>query len=391
MKRYFFLSLLSCFIICSGASAANLYSRTNGSWSSSTTWSYTAGGASCGCTPIASDNVTVDHYVTLDKHLTNVGSSLNGITGVLTINTGGTLDGLGIYDVDIRSTGTLNLCGTLIARDMTFSNGSVINVCPSGTLTITRDFFNKNNSNTVTINGTMTVGGNFTNGNGGVISGTGFIVATNGVVVNNGSIFGCTANAPCTSYPCNVAGPCPSPLPIELLSFTAQYKAPFVNLDWSTQTEINNDFFTLERSANGWNYLSIGTVRGAGNSTMTLFYHSVDERPLSGVSYYRLKQTDFDGQFSYSLPVAVRITDKKSFSVYPTIVDLEHHRLFVRSPENNFSVSLHTDTGKEVLLHPFNSDNLVTIDLPILAKGVYFLTCRSAFQIESFKILVSEQ
>ncbi len=90
-------------------------------------------------------------------------------------------------------------------------------------------------------------------------------------------------------------------LPIELLSFTATPFNNQVNLNWSTATEINNDFFTIERSQDGIRFEPILTKKGAGNSTTTLTYQATDKAPLEGVSYYRLKQTDFDGQFTYSM------------------------------------------------------------------------------------------
>src|SRR5436190_22165398 len=116
---------LSALAFCLGFSllsaAANLFSITNGNWSAAGTWSYTAGGSSCGCSPIASDNVTINHTVNMDKNLTNQGSNLNGITGILTINVTGSLLVGNTYVLDIRSSGQLFLCGTLTARDVTFS------------------------------------------------------------------------------------------------------------------------------------------------------------------------------------------------------------------------------------------------------------------------------
>ncbi|PKR80526.1 hypothetical protein CW751_09125 [Brumimicrobium salinarum] len=94
----------------------------------------------------------------------------------------------------------------------------------------------------------------------------------------------------------------PEPLPIELISFSADESAfkNQVDLNWSTASEKNNDFFTLEKSTNGKDWELLKTLNGAGNSTHTLKYRWTDQSPYSGISYYRLKQTDFDGKFSYS-------------------------------------------------------------------------------------------
>lgn len=84
-------------------------------------------------------------------------------------------------------------------------------------------------------------------------------------------------------------------LPVELLSFTLSCKDKQAEVKWSTATEVNNDFFTVERSADALNYVPLGTVTGAGNSSSVQNYSFMDTDPLSGTSFYRLKQTDFNG------------------------------------------------------------------------------------------------
>ena len=96
-----------------------------------------------------------------------------------------------------------------------------------------------------------------------------------------------------------------NPLPIELISFEAAPENDFVKLSWITSSELNNDFFTAERSADGKNFMPVAIVRGAGNSTVTSYYTTIDRKPLAGHSYYRLKQTDYDGSFTYSSIVAI--------------------------------------------------------------------------------------
>jgi hypothetical protein len=109
------------------------------------------------------------------------------------------------------------------------------------------------------------------------------------------------------------------PLPIELLSFTAEVKNEHVELDWVTGTEINNDYFNIERSVDGINFTSISTINGAGYSTQNIFYSMVDITPLAGISYYRLKQTDYDGETSYSDIQAVSFNHSKNLivKIYP--------------------------------------------------------------------------
>jgi hypothetical protein len=79
-----------------------------------------------------------------------------------------------------------------------------------------------------------------------------------------------------------------------------------VKLDWATASELHNDYFTVERSMDGLNWENIIQIAGAGTSTNRNDYSEVDTRPIEGLSYYRLKQTDFDGQFTYSHAVSVQ-------------------------------------------------------------------------------------
>lgn len=95
-----------------------------------------------------------------------------------------------------------------------------------------------------------------------------------------------------------------APLPVSLISFNAKKLSEKINLVWSTATEINNSHFELERSVNGQEFSTIATVQGAGNSNQVLNYSVTDEQPAKGINYYRLKQTDFNGDYSYSKIIA---------------------------------------------------------------------------------------
>lgn len=92
-----------------------------------------------------------------------------------------------------------------------------------------------------------------------------------------------------------------SPLPVELISFDATVvdEQKSVVLEWETASESNNDYFTIERSVDGYNWESITSVNGMGNSSVTTRYAYKDRQPMKGVSYYRLKQTDFNGDSEF--------------------------------------------------------------------------------------------
>jgi len=111
-----------------------------------------------------------------------------------------------------------------------------------------------------------------------------------------------------------------NPLPIELISFDGHRTDDGVYLNWSTASEINNDYFTLYRSVDGVDFAPIAHITGAGNSTRTIHYQHVDVDHLTGVVYYQLEQTDFDGTSWLSQVVDIEFDSQenvKDFVVYP--------------------------------------------------------------------------
>ena len=111
--------------------------------------------------------------------------------------------------------------------------------------------------------------------------------------------------------------PLSAPLPIELLGFEAIINGNGVDLWWSTASETNNDFFTVERTADLLEWQVVNTQVGAGDSDIVINYQSRDEAPLEGLSFYRLKQTDFDGRFSYSEIQRIYYTPSNIILAFP--------------------------------------------------------------------------
>ena len=112
-------------------------------------------------------------------------------------------------------------------------------------------------------------------------------------------------------------GPGGEALPVSLVSFTATPTNKVVQTKWQTAAEINSASFVVERSADAREFTAIGTMPGAGNSTTTKNYALTDESPLQGVSYYRLRQTDFNGNNNLSQVVAVNLAAASAISIYP--------------------------------------------------------------------------
>jgi len=95
-------------------------------------------------------------------------------------------------------------------------------------------------------------------------------------------------------------------LPIELLSFTATLNGDVVDVNWSVASQVNNDYYTILRSMNGYDWSDIGRIKGAGTVNEQIDYKFIDKDPYIGLSYYRLKQTDFDGNYEQFSPISVR-------------------------------------------------------------------------------------
>ncbi|MCP4458054.1 MAG: hypothetical protein GY816_08535 [Cytophagales bacterium] len=105
-------------------------------------------------------------------------------------------------------------------------------------------------------------------------------------------------------------------MPVELIFFDARIEEDFVELNWATAMEDNNDFFTIEKSLDGSTFTLLAQVDGAGTFTSALNYFLTDTSPYNGLSYYRLSQTDFDGTQEILDPVAVNYQDKtRSFGI----------------------------------------------------------------------------
>ena len=107
-------------------------------------------------------------------------------------------------------------------------------------------------------------------------------------------------------------------LPVELITFQGEAQEKAVLLTWETASEINNDFFEVQRSLDGQTFEKIGEVTGQGSSNETHRYQFIDRQPLEGTVYYRLKQVDYDGMYDYSELVAVRWTYSETTEIAPT-------------------------------------------------------------------------
>ncbi len=185
------------------------------------------------------------------------------------------------------------------------------------------------------------------------------------------------------------------PLPVELFSFNANVCENSVCVTWITASETNNDYFTIEKSDDGVSFDEIATVAGAGNSIRMLNYEITDDQPYQGTSYYRLKQTDFDGRFKYFKMVAVNFNKSSDFSfgIFPNPNNGNLLNVSVESKgKENVLIVIKDITGKElyskVIVTENSGNNICSLDLQNrLSAGTYFVTATSNHAIYN-KLLV---
>lgn len=172
-----------------------------------------------------------------------------------------------------------------------------------------------------------------------------------------------------------------TPLPIELISFKAEaINNDYIQLDWATASEINNDFFTIERSIDGQHWQEVNKIVGAGNSSSILSYSEVDNNPYDGVSYYRLKQTDFDGQFEYSQIISVNIQQlvNSQVEIYPNPAT---NQFIIKGSSSELEeIVLYNTLGQNVtsLINLINTNETqLVIDLSKLNKGMFYVKTKT--------------
>jgi len=182
------------------------------------------------------------------------------------------------------------------------------------------------------------------------------------------------------------------PLPIELVEFTAGFNSENdVDLSWITASEINNDYFTVERSRDAEDFDMIVTVLGAGNSNEMLYYESTDENPLLGISYYRLKQTDYDGDFSYSKIEVVKNLKELNFSITPnpatdyltvTFGKVKGNTVFVMTPDYQTEIKIYNGAGVLAYKKVFDGTFYkYPIDVTKLPEGMYYIKMKANNQL----------
>jgi hypothetical protein len=334
------------------------YSRQAGSFNATGTWSNIShagspvGSAPCNCTPcsIAGNNsFEIDHAVTIGCDMTFSGNP----------------------DIHIRTGGSLTVTGNAsISGAVTFVVDSGANVSVSGNFSVS------GGGGYISINGSLSVGGNIS------INGS-YPVCGDGTISYGGTLSG--SGEICDDV---------LVLPVEWLYFEGQYVQHVVRLRWATATEIDNDYFTVQKSADGEPFSGFATVDGAGNSTTVQEYSATDFFPAHGINYYRIKQTDFNGQPDFSETIALFIHENGTgVAIAPTLVKDNSVQIFFSGLRNyRAEIMLSDITGKILKQENFSvrtdSDRMTFRVAEGLACSVYFITVSTPDFRHTEKIVV---
>lgn len=273
--------------------------------------------------------------------------------------------------------------------------GSVLSVSGGSTLHVTGDLGDADNNGVqyevVTASDEIIVDGTLYGKNNNAFTGNGSI--SGGTLnVKNGSTCG---------TPCPVSGgfsSCTSGdsfctnnsvLPVSLIFFKAETDRNNISLAWATASELNFDYFSIEKSMDGFSFLEIGRVQGQGTTDIRHDYSYVDAFPSVGKLYYRLKTVDFDGYEEYFDIESIDFTGQKSFILYPNPVTRNEI-----SVQLNFATDQRIDVrafdmeGHEVLNYGvLSGQHEITIPLS-LSPGVYTFKLNAGIHQEVKRVVI---
>lgn len=180
-------------------------------------------------------------------------------------------------------------------------------------------------------------------------------------------------------------------LPIDLLYFQAKLVNSQVQFSWATAKEVNNDYFTVEKSADGVNFETLLEVDGAGNSQQLRKYSATDASPYNDVTYYRLKQTDFDGKYEYSKTEAV-YTHGTQGSLLVSSPGRKQIHISCQLPDSySGNLTIHNSQGLLIWSKTVSANaagNILNTDVPVAASGLYVVSLQHNTGVIIKKLIV---
>lgn len=423
--------------------ATTVYSTTystlhDGEWANTTSLWSTNGITPCGCSPgttSSGDIIYVNHELEANMSVSlNGGAQLNiGITG--TLDGGVTfelnscemniLGDVNLKKLSVLTGATVNLTGSLLSLSSRMDvygtvnidggylhiTGGNLEVYPSGTFNtintgkvdlVGGNIFNSGIFN-ICPNCCFTTTGNWKNESTGTVSGSGSATTTLGNMQNSGvwdtnvtwcsagSDFGMPSPEDCADATSNCTI---SLLPVELIKFESQtISNNDISIIWSTATEINNDYFTIYRSLNGHDWISLRTIKGVGNSNSPTEYSHIDYNVPSGMHYYRLRQTDFDGTSSFSDIISTNIIDKDVPPVaYPNPITTSDNIFIYHLVSGSGIIQIADNFGRTLEELSIPKQHQTEFQIPLkkqLSQGIYILKITQNNKTHQIRLLVN--
>ena len=179
-----------------------------------------------------------------------------------------------------------------------------------------------------------------------------------------------------------------STLPITLLNFTAQKNGSAALLQWETATEVNNKYFEIQRSSDAVKFAALGTVQGHGTTSLQQQYSFTDNNPSKGINYYRLKQVDDDGNYSYSKIASADFENiTAAFSVYPNPASGKINVVLPLSVSISV-MSIYDMNGKRVMEKQINANtSSEQFDVSNFAAGIYHIDLIQGTKKQSIQLI----
>lgn len=163
-------------------------------------------------------------------------------------------------------------------------------------------------------------------------------------------------------------------LPVKFSNLSANLVEGIPHLNWSTYFEQNNDYFSVEKKSDGNQWDVLDKIKSKGNSNTMINYTFNDHTPMKGPAFYRIKQTDFDGKYTYSNVVNIQSRTSEGVNIYPSI---SNDKITIQSKiENLKSFQIVNETGQEFtqkVVISKQSEELIIIDISNLLPGTYFV------------------
>jgi len=300
-----------------------------GDWTVGSNW----GGTSPGC-DINSQDQTVEVDVDMTVQDTNCATlTISGQDAALQVVNNSTLTVEGDFEsagegvcIYIESGSTLIIEGDFIL------SGESVDLRVDGSMQVLGDFIISNEFATLDIDGNLDITGEL---NCSAPCEPGSTTFPGSGTINAGG--GCTGD---------FGAECSNALPIELLSFTASATENGVKINWSTAWEENNHYFTLERSRDPFNFQILTRMDGAGSSHKIRHYSFEDRMALDGVSFYRLKQTDFDGTTETFQVVSIEYFSEEPFIVLGNPASGSKILIFNSLDDDRYQCNVYSISGK---------------------------------------------